>query len=54
MKIYSISQEKQENGLWGTPMNCFKMSGMPPLNDEYKWKLQSAIIAAFDEKYNRK
>jgi len=54
MKIVKIKQERQENGLWGTPFNCFKMSGTPPFGDEYKLKLQSAIIVAFNERYNRR
>ena len=50
MKKYEIEQERQENGLWGTPMNCFKMDRMAPFNDR-KWKLHSAGLALLDQKW---
>jgi len=51
MKAIKILQKKQENGLWGMPFNCFKMSDvMIPSKYEV---LNSAIVAAVNEKYNR-
>lgn len=50
MKIFEIRQEKQENGLWGTPFNCFKIDKLAPFNDR-KWKLRSAAIALLDQKW---
>jgi hypothetical protein len=51
MRIIEISRKKQENGLWGMPLNCFRME-----NDRISSKnevLHSAIVAAVNEKYNR-
>lgn len=50
MKIIKILQKKQENGLWGMPLNCFKMENvMIPSEHEV---LNSALVAAVNEKYN--
>jgi len=52
MKIIKIKQEKQENCLWGMPYNCYSIEG-----DIFIGKnslLQSALIIAIDETWNRK
>lgn len=46
-----IKTKKQDNGLWGTPNNCYKINGLPPSDSEIEI-LSSAIITAIDEKYN--
>ena len=46
-----IKTKKQDNGLWETPNNCYKISGLPPDDPEIEI-LSSAIITAIDEKYN--
>jgi len=51
MKIYNISQEKQENGLWGTPMNCIGIDRLAPF-DKRKELLQSAAIVMVDQIHN--
>lgn len=48
-----ISAERQENGLWGTPLNCFKKRGLPP-KDYHLQVLGSAILIGIDEQYNTK
>lgn len=53
MKIIEIKQKKQENGLWGTPFNCYKIDKLPP-SDNRKCYLRSALIAAINQKYNKK
>lgn len=53
MKIIEIKQKKQENGLWGTPFNCYKIDKLPP-SDNRKCHLRSALIAAINQKYNKK
>ena len=53
MKIYQIKSKKQDNGLWGSPMNLYKIefiNGYP--KDDYLNLLISAIIIKFDEIYN--
>lgn len=49
MKIIKISSKKQENGLWGNPLNCLSINGLPP-HDEKKMLIFSAVIAAFDNR----
>lgn len=51
MKVIKIKQEKQENGLWGTPFGCYYIESVP-MNDR-KMIIFSAIIAAFDEHYKK-
>ncbi len=48
---HDIKSERQENGLWGTPMNLIEMESTPFNID---MELHSAIIIAFDETYNTK
>jgi hypothetical protein len=52
MKKIKIKSEKQDNGLWGTPMNCYFMNSMSPIFDNRKHLLFSAILIAFAEEYN--
>lgn len=52
MKIIKIKQKKQDNGLWGTPYNCYYIDSIP--FDDRKILIFSAAIAAFNEKYNQK
>jgi hypothetical protein len=52
MKLYKIKQEKQSNGLWGTPLNCVKISGMSI--DDDKNLFWSAVICLINEHFNRK
>lgn len=49
---YIIKSERQENGLWGTPMNLIEMEGLP-FND-INWELHNAIVIALDEIHNTK
>jgi hypothetical protein len=51
MKIIKIKQEKQDNGLWGTPFNCKYIKDIPI--DNRKMIIFSAAIAAINEKFNR-
>lgn len=51
MKIYEINQEKQSNGIWGTPLNCYYIDKFLLLDDR-KLKLQSAAIALFNQIWN--
>lgn len=49
MTTIKIIQEKQENGLWGTPLNCKSINILQyPFKNELKF---SAIIVALSEKY---
>ena len=48
MKIFEITQEKQENGLWGTPMNCYAIDKFLLL-DERKHLLFSASLALLNQ-----
>lgn len=50
MKIIEIKSEKQNNGLWGMPLSCYKIDRFVLLDDR-KWLLRSAIIIAFAEKH---
>lgn len=51
MKKIGIKSKKQDNGLWGTPLNCIVIDKIPLL-DSHKLLIFSAILIAFDEKYN--
>lgn len=51
MKIIEIKSKKQENELWGMPLNCFKIDKWYFNNNEL---LLSALLIAIDEKFNRK
>lgn len=51
MKIIEILSEKQENGLWGVPLNCVSISNFYLSGYEL---IVSAIIVAVDEKFNKK
>lgn len=53
MVTVKIKQEKQDNGLWGTPYNCVYIENVPMFDDR-KMMIFSAAIIAFDEKYQRK
>lgn len=53
MKVIEIKTEKQENGLYGTPLKCYEMIGTPPISDHRKYMLFSAIVIAVDERYDR-
>lgn len=49
MKIIKINRERQENGLWGTPLNCILMNfDTIIVKNELKF---SAIIAALCDQY---
>ena len=48
-----IKTKKQDNGLWGTPNNCYKINGSPPKDHDLNI-LASAILIAIDEQYNIK
>lgn len=52
MKVIKIKQNRQSNGLWGTPQNCYYIEYIP-IYDERKILLFSAITAAFEERYNK-
>ena len=53
MRTHIIKQEKQDNGLWGTPFNCFGIDKLAPF-DKRKEILNSAAIALYDQIYNCK
>lgn len=53
MKKIEIKSQKQDNGIWGMPLNCVKMNNFKLYND-YLVLLSSALIIAIDEKFNRK
>jgi len=53
MKIIKIKSKKQENGMWGTPYNCYSIDYMP-LIDDRKMLIFSAAVAVINEEYNKK
>jgi hypothetical protein len=53
MKVIKIKQEKQDNGLWGTPLNCYAIDRVS-IQDDRKIMIFSAVIVAVNEKYQRK
>lgn len=52
MKTIKIKTKKQDNGIWGTPINCTRYDNFI-LFDEKLELLRTAIIIAFDELYNQ-
>jgi len=52
MKAIKIKQEKQLNGIWGTPLNCYYIENSP-IFDDRKMLIFSAVIAALNEKFDR-
>jgi hypothetical protein len=46
LKKIVIKQEKQENGLWGSPSNCIALNGLYIPHDERKELIHSALLAA--------
>ena len=53
MRVEKIKQNKQDNGLWGTPLNCYYISRIPSI-DNRKCLIHSAWLAAINQVYNRK
>jgi hypothetical protein len=53
MKIIQIKSNKQDNGIWGMPLNCIKIGNFK-LYNERLILLTSSLIIAIDEKFNRK
>lgn len=51
MKVIKIKQEKQDNGLWGTPLNCYAIDSVPI--DNRKIMIFSAVIVAVNEHYKK-
>ena len=52
MKNIKINAKPQENGLYGMPLNCYRINGSIPAYDNRKNMLFSAIINAIDERYD--
>jgi hypothetical protein len=52
MRVIKIKQEKQSNGIWGTPMNCVGVD-VPPIGNERKYLIFSAWICAINETFNK-
>ena len=48
---YDIKSERQENGLWGTPMKLMSMEGLP---FDIDLELHSAIVIGMSEIYDSK
>lgn len=51
MKKIKINSEKQDNGIWGTPLDCYSIDRVLLL-DDYKLLKFSAILIAFAETYH--
>jgi len=52
MKVIKIKSKKQDNGIWGSPINLVKIDGVPPfLKCGEKDLLFSAIIIAVVEQF---
>ncbi len=49
-----IQQVKQDNGLWGTPYNCYSLTINDFINDNRKSQILSGLICAINEKFNKK
>ena len=47
MNKYTILKKRQENGLWGTPINCIGIDRIPI--DNRKCAIHSAALALFDQ-----
>lgn len=55
MKIIEIKSKKQDNGIWGMPLNCIKLDMKNFfLYDDKKTLLSSALIIAINEKFDRR
>lgn len=52
MKTIEIKAEKQENGLWGMPMSCYKIDQAVFLSPDKQLK-HSAICIALDQHYKQ-
>ncbi len=52
MRIHKINSKKQNNGLWGMPMNVESIKMECGLQDSEKHLLISAMITKFDELHN--
>lgn len=52
MKVIKIKQKKQDNGLWGTPYNCYFIDNVP--FDNRKMMIFSAAISAISERFNQR
>ncbi len=48
---WKISSKKQDNGLWGMPLQCYKMDKMPMNTSEDNWLKHSAICIGIAEAY---
>ena len=46
-----ISSKKQDNGLWGMPLQCVKMDGIPMNTSKENWLKHSAICIGIAEAY---
>lgn len=53
MKEIKIKSKKQDNGIWGMPLNCVKIENFSIISDYNNLKF-SAIIMAITEQYNKK
>lgn len=51
MKKIQIKSKKQDNGLWGMPLSCTRLTNIPILDDDKNIKF-SAISCAISEQYN--
>lgn len=51
MKKYEIKQERQENGMWGMPLNCYSIDSFILLDDR-KHLLFSATISLINQIWN--
>lgn len=51
MTKIEIKSEKQDNGIWGCPLNCYAIDSII-ITDNRKLLIFSAVLNAFDEKYN--
>lgn len=51
IEYYDIKSQRQDNGLWGTPINLIEMQA---ISKDVDWELHSAIIIALSECHNVK
>lgn len=49
--IFEIKSKKQDNGLWGMPLQCFKMDNIPMSTSQENWLKHSAICVGVAEAY---
>ena len=52
MKKIEIRSKRQENGLWGMPINCERINRLAPILDSKKELLWSAMVIAIGEQYS--